>query len=159
MAEKARKEDERRRDERRKMETKEKKTNQLDSNSGASKLESSTTTTTTTTTTVKPKNVDKIKIKKEDVIKKDKPKEKKLKEELPPYVDAQAVQHLLDRPKVAHAQNHQIAHNEPVIIVACYSSVCFFFLSNFSGSRFVMKVLTEKIVRCISPWLSLAWRF
>jgi len=112
LAEKARKEDERRRDERRKMETKEKKTNQLDSNPGASKPEASTTTTTTTTT-AKPKTVDKIKMKKEDVLKKEKPKEKKLKEELPPYVDAQAVQHLLDRPKVAHAQNHQIGHNEP----------------------------------------------
>ena len=101
------------------METKEKKTNQLDSNSGASKPEASTTTTTTTTTTAKPKSVvDKIKMKKEDIVKKDKPKEKKLKEELPPYVDAQAVQHLLDRPKVAHAQNHQIGHNEPVIIAA-----------------------------------------
>jgi len=98
------------------METKEKKTNQLDSNPGASKPEASTTTTTTTTT-AKPKTVDKIKMKKEDVLKKEKPKEKKLKEELPPYVDAQAVQHLLDRPKVAHAQNHQIGHNEPVIIV------------------------------------------
>jgi len=115
LAEKARKEDERRRDERRKMETKDKKTNQLDSISDVVKPEATSDESATkleASTTVKPKSYEK-KMKKEDVVKKEKPKEKKLKEELPPYVDAQAVQHLLDRPKVAHAQNHQIAHNEP----------------------------------------------
>lgn len=52
---------------------------------------------------------------KDEIVKKDKMlKEKKMKEEMPPYVDAQAVQHMVDRPKVAHAQNHQIGHNEAV---------------------------------------------
>ena len=77
----------------------------------------------TTTTTLPPKyrgvvSADKMKPAKtikDEITKKDKLlKEKKLKEEMPPYVDAQAVQHMVDRPKVAHAQNHQIGHNEAV---------------------------------------------
>jgi len=59
---------------------------------------------------------------KDEITKKDKLlMEKKLKEEMPPYVDAQAVQHMVDRPKVAHAQNHQIGHNEAVSSVSCLS--------------------------------------
>ena len=116
QAEKARKEDERRRDERKKTETKSKKVNQLDD-------EVKEEEATTTTTTLPPKyrgvvSADKMKpakTMKDEITKKDKLlKEKKLKEEMPPYVDAQAVQHMVDRPKVAHAQNHQIGHNEAV---------------------------------------------
>lgn len=120
QAEKARKEDERRRDERRKMESKNKKMNQLDSSAEETfKDDSVAKQEFTTTAAPKPRQPvgDKIKAKsvKEEVVKKDKLKEKKVKEDLPPYVDAQAVQHMQDRPKVAHAQNHQIAHNEAVM--------------------------------------------
>ena len=114
QAEKARKEDERRRDERKKVESKSKKSNQLDSSvedDSVAKQEP------TTAAPAKPRQpVDKIKSKivKEELVKKDKMKEKKAKEDLPPYVDAQAVQHMQERPKVAHAQNHQIGHNEAV---------------------------------------------
>lgn len=59
----------------------------------------------------KPRVADKKKAMKEELAK----KEKKMKQELPPYVDAQAVQHMQERPKVAHAQSHQIVHNEAVI--------------------------------------------
>lgn len=117
QADKARKEDERRRDERRKMESKNKKLNQLDSSAEETfKDESVVKQEVTTATAPKPRQPtsDKIKPKviKEEIVKKDKMKEKKAKEDLPPYVDAQAVQHMQERPKVAHAQNHQIAHNE-----------------------------------------------
>lgn len=121
QAEKARKEDERRRDERRKMESKNKKMNQLDSSAEESFKDDSVAKQefTTTAASAKPRQPvgDKIKAKsvKEEIVKKDKVKEKKVKEDLPPYVDAQAVQHMQDRPKVAHAQNHQIAHNEAVM--------------------------------------------
>lgn len=111
QAEKARKEDERRRDDRRKMEAKSsKKVNQLDAEDTVVDQEA------TTVSAPKPRPVDKIKPKliKEELIKK---KEKKVKEELPPYVDAQAVQHMQERPKVAHAQNHQIGHNEAVTCI------------------------------------------
>ena len=111
------------------METKDKKTNQLDSISDVVKPEATSDESATkleASTTVKPKSYEK-KMKKEDVVKKEKPKEKKLKEELPPYVDAQAVQHLLDRPKVAHAQNHQIAHNEPVTIHSYLMFIYYYF--------------------------------
>lgn len=74
-------------------------------------------TTSTTAAPAKPRQTvaDKKKAMKEELAKKEKmAKEKKYKEELPPYVDAQAVQHVQERPKVAHAQSHQIVHNEAV---------------------------------------------
>lgn len=128
QAEKARKEDERRRDERKKMESKNKKQNQLDSSAEETVKDDSMVKQEAMTSTATPKQRqpmgDKMKPKmiKEEVIKKDKMKEKKAKEELPPYVDAQAVQHMQERPKVAHAQNHQIAHNEAVRQTANESS-------------------------------------
>ncbi len=102
------------------MESKNKKLNQLDSSAEETfKDESVVKQEVTTATAPKPRQPtsDKIKPKviKEEIVKKDKMKEKKAKEDLPPYVDAQAVQHMQERPKVAHAQNHQIAHNEAVI--------------------------------------------
>ncbi|EFX86398.1 hypothetical protein DAPPUDRAFT_313180 [Daphnia pulex] len=118
QADKARKEDERRRDERKKMESKNKKQNQLDSSAEDTVKDDSSAKLDMTTSTASPKPNkamgDKMKPKmiKEEIVKKDKMKEKKAKEDLPPYVDAQAVQHMQERPKVAHAQNHQIAHNE-----------------------------------------------
>ena len=120
QADKARKEDERRRDERKKMESKNKKQNQLDSSAEDTVKDDSLAKQDVTTSTASPKPNkpmgDKMKPKmiKDEIVKKDKMKEKKVKEELPPYVDAQAVQHMQERPKVAHAQNHQIAHNEAV---------------------------------------------
>lgn len=72
-------------------------------------------TTSTTALPAKPRQTvaDKKKALKEELAKKEKAaKEKKYKEDLPPYVDAQAVQHMQERPKVAHAQSHQIVHNE-----------------------------------------------
>jgi hypothetical protein len=120
QADKARKEDERRRDERKKMESKNKKQNQLDSSAEDTVKDDSSAKLDMTTSTASPKPNkamgDKMKPKmiKEEIVKKDKMKEKKAKEDLPPYVDAQAVQHMQERPKVAHAQNHQIAHNEAV---------------------------------------------
>ena len=119
QAEKARKEDERRRDDRKKLEVKNKKLNQLDSIVDEDVVTKSEQEATTTS---KPRQqmAGKInpKLIKEEMIKK---KDKKAKEDLPPYVDAQAVQHMQERPKVAHAQNHQIVHNEAV-------KNCFFFL-------------------------------
>ena len=93
--------------------------NQLDSSAEETfKEDTAPKQEATAAPTPKPKPAaDKIKAKiiKEELVKKDKMKDKKAKEELPPYVDAQAVQHMQERPKVAHAQNHQIAHNEAVI--------------------------------------------
>lgn len=115
QAEKARKEDERRRDDRKKSEVKNKKPNQLDSSSLDEDAAVTKPEAATTTVTPKPRQAMAGKINpkliKEEIMKK---KEKKMKEDLPPYVDAQAVQHVQERPKVAHAQSHQIVHNEAV---------------------------------------------
>jgi len=140
LAEKARKEDERRRDDRKKAEKQEgknKKTNMLaDANEDASKsdapretsasdktlAEPTTTSTTVKSTTASDKSkLEKFKLKEDFAAKKEKSKDKKVKTEdlAQPlqYVDAQAVQHSQERPKVAHAQNHQIGHSEPAFSV------------------------------------------
>ena len=131
QSEKARKEDERRRDERKKLEKQEmknKKLNQLQDLNNAEALKTEIPVLkeavdrvmaelTTSTSTVKPRtSADKAKLKiKEEVVKKEKAKELKLmKEEMNSYTEVQGVHHIQERPKVAHAQNHQIGHSEPV---------------------------------------------
>ena len=131
QSEKARKEDERRRDERKKLEKQEmknKKLNQLQDLNNAEALKTEIPVLkeavdrvmaelTTSTSTVKPRtSADKAKLKiKEEVVKKEKAKEMKLmKEEMNSYTEVQGVHHIQERPKVAHAQNHQIGHSEPV---------------------------------------------
>lgn len=123
------------------MESKNKKMNQLDSSAeetfkddSLAKQESTTTVASSASAAPKPRQPigDKIKPKiiKEEIVKKDKIKEKKAKEDVPPYVDAQAVQHMQERPKVAHAQNHQIAHNEAVSDQLILFNIPFLYIYN-----------------------------
>ena len=138
------------------MESKSKKLNQLDSSAEETFKDESVAkqevTTTTAPKTRQPNN-DKIKPKviKEEVVKKDKMKEKKAKEDLPPYVDAQAVQHMQERPKVAHAQNHQIAHNEAVRSnrITC--------LIPFNTKSWLVRILLEKLGILCSPRIWTSW--
>ena len=133
LADKARKEDERRRDERKKLEKQEMKTKkasqlqELNADAATKAAGSSPTPAAATTVsaaaapTAKPtvSAADKASYKKAEQLKKEKAKER---------ADAQAVQHLQERPKVAHAQSHQIAHSEPV-------NLRFFFIFSFPFTR------------------------
>lgn len=171
QADKARKEDERRRDERKKMESKNKKQNQLDSSAEDTVKDDSSAKLDMTTSTASPKPNkamgDKMKPKmiKEEIVKKDKMKEKKAKEDLPPYVDAQAVQHMQERPKVAHAQNHQIAHNEAVrenlqlSVLKDVPSLIDVSSPKFRVSLSAMNLVIARTVPFISPWLLPEWPY